>query len=67
MNKEAGRDPKERAGKCQVQVYSRITGFYQPLQSWNAGKRSEFHDRKGFDCTAADCAEKEKKDEYTKQ
>lgn len=36
-------------GKCKTFVYSRITGFYQPLMTWNPGKVSEWNDRKKFD------------------
>ncbi|HPQ72218.1 MAG TPA: anaerobic ribonucleoside-triphosphate reductase [bacterium] len=34
-------------GKCKAktEVYSRVCGFYRPVQSWNPGKRAEFHDR----------------------
>lgn len=34
--------------KCEVEVFSRVTGFYRPVQSWNKGKASEFGDRKRF-------------------
>ena len=34
--------------KCEVEVFSRVTGFYRPVQSWNKGKASEFSDRKRF-------------------
>lgn len=27
------------------EVYSRITGYYRPVQNWNDGKRAEFRDR----------------------
>jgi anaerobic ribonucleoside-triphosphate reductase len=27
------------------QVYSRIVGYYAPLQSWNAGKKQEYKER----------------------
>ena len=33
---------------CEVEVFSRVTGFYRPVQSWNKGKTSEFADRKRF-------------------
>lgn len=26
-------------------VYSRVTGYYMPVQGWNKGKQAEFHDR----------------------
>lgn len=34
--------------KCQVEVFSRVTGFFRPVQSWNAGKTEEFKDRKKY-------------------
>lgn len=34
--------------KCEVEVFSRVTGFFRPVQSWNAGKTEEFKDRKNF-------------------
>ena len=30
---------------CTVEVYSRVTGFFRPVQSWNKGKKEEFKDR----------------------
>ncbi len=36
-------------GKCKVEVFSRVTGFYRPVQSWNKGKASEFSDRKRYE------------------
>jgi hypothetical protein len=30
------------------QVLDRVTGYYQPVQNWNAGKRQEFNERKRF-------------------
>lgn len=40
--------------KCPVcgkttEVYSRITGYYRPVQNWNDGKRAEFAARKVYD------------------
>lgn len=40
--------------KCPVcgqsaEVYSRITGYYRPVQNWNDGKLQEFTDRKTYD------------------
>lgn len=29
-----------------VEVYSRIVGYYRPVQNWNDGKKEEFKDRK---------------------
>ena len=37
--------------KCggNAEVYSRITGYYRPIQNWNDGKREEFEERKEYD------------------
>ena len=37
--------------KCggKTEVYSRITGYYRPVQNWNDGKAQEFKDRKVYD------------------
>lgn len=32
--------------KCEV--YSRIVGYIRPVGNWNAGKQSEFKDRKFY-------------------
>lgn len=37
---ECGRD---------TEVYSRITGYYRPVQNWNVGKTQEFKERKVYD------------------
>ncbi len=36
--------------KCgkKTEVYSRITGYYRPVQNWNDGKRQEYSDRKTY-------------------
>ena len=39
--------------KCPIcgkttEVYSRITGYYRPVQNWNDGKRAEFNNRKVY-------------------
>ncbi len=31
-----------------TEVYSRITGYYRPVQNWNDGKSQEFRDRKEY-------------------
>ena len=31
-----------------TEVYSRITGYYRPVQNWNDGKTQEYHDRKMY-------------------
>ncbi len=40
--------------KCPIcgaatEVYSRITGYYRPVQNWNDGKAQEFKERKVYD------------------
>ena len=32
-----------------AEVYSRITGYYRPVQNWNEGKTQEFKERKLYD------------------
>lgn len=33
---------------AETEVYSRITGYYRPVQNWNDGKSKEFKDRKVY-------------------
>ena len=37
--------------KCgrKTEVYSRITGYYRPIQNWNDGKAEEYKNRKEYD------------------
>lgn len=35
-------------GEC-TEIYSRITGYYRPVQNWNDGKVQEFEDRKTYE------------------
>ncbi len=35
--------------KVPVEVYSRVVGYYRPVEQWNEGKKSEFSDRRSFD------------------
>ena len=36
-----------------TEVYSRITGYYRPVQNWNDGKRQEYDNRKLYDPSCA--------------
>ena len=36
-----------------AEVYSRITGYYRPVQNWNDGKLQEFKERRIYDLNAA--------------
>ena len=56
--------------KCgsRTEVYSRITGYYRPIQNWNDGKSEEFLNRKTYNIKTSklthgikeECAEEEK-------
>lgn len=46
--------------KCPIcsrttEIYSRITGYYRPVQNWNDGKTQEFADRKTYDISRSVC------------
>ena len=34
--------------KIPCEVYTRVVGYYRPVQNWNAGKEVEYHDRLPF-------------------
>ena len=36
-----------------TEVYSRITGYYRPVQNWNDGKAQEYKDRRVYDIGAS--------------
>ena len=36
-----------------TEVYSRITGYYRPVQNWNDGKSQEYKERKVYDVAAS--------------
>jgi len=41
-----------KCGKT-TEVWSRITGYYRPIQNWNDGKVQEFKDRREYDVAAS--------------
>ena len=43
-----------------TEVYSRITGYYRPVQNWNDGKLQEFKQRKVYNVGTATVAETQK-------
>ena len=47
------------ATKCdaKTEVYSRVCGFFRPVQQWNRGKKEEFRDRREY--VVGECGEKE--------
>ena len=51
--------------KCEVcgeatEVYSRITGYYRPVQNWNDGKAQEYKQRLSYDVDKSECKKVEK-------
>ena len=40
---------KEQEKKVPCEVYSRVVGYYRPVQNWNDGKQEEFKHRLEFD------------------
>jgi anaerobic ribonucleoside-triphosphate reductase len=39
-------EEKEKVFAVRTEVYSRVVGYYRPVQDWNEGKREEFKERK---------------------
>ena len=37
---------KVKALVMPTEIYSRIVGYYRPVQNWNEGKKQEFKERK---------------------
>ena len=50
-----------------TEVYSRITGYYRPVQNWNDGKAQEFKDRKVYDINNSRLKVKVKTDEHIEE
>ena len=44
MRKTKVETQKIKAVPCEV--YSRVVGYFRPVQNWNPGKQQEFKDRK---------------------
>ena len=49
-----------------TEVYSRITGYYRPVQNWNKGKTQEFADRKTYSISGLGRSIKEARKEVAK-
>ncbi|NLC71178.1 MAG: hypothetical protein GX751_07465 [Desulfuromonadaceae bacterium] len=49
------------AQKCsaKTEVYSRVCGFFRPVQQWNKGKKEEFQDRREFNVNSSFTDKKE--------
>lgn len=43
-------DMMDNPNRCRerTEVYSRVCGFFRPVQQWNKGKREEFKERLTF-------------------
>ncbi|HLD60253.1 MAG TPA: anaerobic ribonucleoside-triphosphate reductase [Candidatus Bilamarchaeaceae archaeon] len=43
--------------KCgkETEVYSRIVGYFRPVQNWNVGKKQEFEDREEYQVNKCAC------------
>lgn len=39
----------ETAVVCRCEVYSRVVGYYRPVNQWNLGKQEEYKVRAKFD------------------
>ena len=41
--------------KCEArtEVYSRIVGYFRPIENWNTGKKEEYTDRVAFEISAS--------------
>jgi anaerobic ribonucleoside-triphosphate reductase len=37
---------EEKVRVVKAEVYSRVVGYYRPVQAWNEGKREEFKERR---------------------
>ena len=37
-----------------TEVYSRVVGYFRPVQNWNEGKKAEFKDRVTYDPARSD-------------
>ncbi len=35
--------------KVPTEIYSRVVGYFRPVNQWNKGKKEEFRQRKEFD------------------
>ena len=51
--------------KCPIcgkvtEVYSRITGYYRPVQNWNDGKSQEYKERKVYNIATSDISKHKK-------
>lgn len=43
-----------------TEIYSRVVGYYRPVNQWNKGKQSEFQDRQEYDVQSLSSPSQEK-------
>ena len=48
---------KEKILAVKAEVYSRVVGYYRPVNNWNEGKREEFKERNYLSFEAEEVAE----------
>ena len=46
--------------KIPVEVYSRVVGYFRPVNQWNEGKLAEWNDRKFYKVNESSLNEKSK-------
>lgn len=39
--------------KIKTEIFSRVVGYYRPINQWNEAKQSEYRDRKAYSLTKA--------------
>ncbi len=44
--REEKTEDTEKVYAVKAEVYSRVVGYYRPVQDWNEGKREEFRERR---------------------
>lgn len=48
MDKEYEKSRKITKCGLKTEVYSRVCGYYRPVENWNRGKKEELKDRKAY-------------------
>ena len=48
MDKEYEKSRKITTCGRKTEVYSRVCGYFRPIENWNRGKKEEFKDRKAY-------------------
>lgn len=47
-------DELENVKGTECEIYTRIVGYYRPVDKWNTGKRDEYNQRVEFEVMAGD-------------